>query len=265
MIAKAKAIAHGANAIDYALEKQNAEVIDKRFVIGENGTEIKNEFKIFQDLNTRTTNKDLSFVLSPEPKDGKKLSNIDFKAISEDFLKKMNLDKHQAIIIKHTDRKHAHLHIFVNRIDPNGKAYKDSFISKESQTMADILAQQKGLTRARVVKSYNEEITKALRGEIFQKHKAVLEHRPRNFQEYKDLMQSSGVKVIPTINKAGNLQGFRVDFQGSNFKASEIHRTMTLSKMGVSKAASLAVNVNPALKITFKIAKAVAKGISTGM
>lgn len=262
MIAKAKSIGHGAKGIDYALKKDNAEVIDKRFVIGENGTEIKNEFKIFQDLNTRTTNNDLSFVLSPEPKDGKKLSNADFRAISDDFLKKMKLDDHQAIVVKHSDKEHAHLHIFVNRIDPNGKAYKDSFISKESQTMADRIAQEKGLTRAKVVQAFNQEMTKDLRAQIFDKHKAVLEHRPRNFQDYKDLMQSSGVKVIPTINKAERLQGFRLEFQGQNFKASEVNRNMSLSKMGgnIKQIAGMASNLNPTLKITAEVLKKI--GIS---
>src|SRR5665811_725797 len=94
MIAKAKSIGHGGRGIDYALKKENAVIIDKRMVVGDNGQEIKNEFRLFQNLNTRTTNNDISFVLSPEPKDGRKLSNDDFKAISEDFLKKMGLDKH---------------------------------------------------------------------------------------------------------------------------------------------------------------------------
>lgn len=246
MIAKGKSIAHGANAIDYVLDKNKAEIIDKRFVIGENGNEIQNEFKIFQNLNTRTKNNSISFVLSPEPKDGRKLSNEEFKTISEDFLKRMKLDNHQAIIAKHSDKDHTHLHLIVNRIDRNGKAYKDSWISKESQTVADKIAQERGLTRAKVVQAYNQEMSKDLRGQILDKHKAILQHRPRNFQDYKDLMKSSGVDVVPTINKAEKLQGFRLEFEGQSFKASEIHRSMTLSKMGVNKTFT---GLNPELNI----------------
>jgi hypothetical protein len=249
MIAKAKSISHGARGIDYALKKEGAEIIDKRFVIGENGTEIKSEFKIFQDLNTRATNKDLSFVLSPEPKDGRNLTNAEFREIGEDFLKRMKLDQHQAIIVKHKDRDHTHLHIFANRIDTNGKAFKDSFISKDSQRAADKIAKERGLTRAKVVEDYNKEMTKELRGQIFEKHKAILQHRPRDFQAYKDLMQSSGVKVVPTINKAKKLQGFKLEYQGQSFKASEVNRSMTLSKMGVEKTFS---GQNPELKTTRK-------------
>jgi len=269
MIAVAKSIGHGAEGINYALDKENSEVIDKRYVVGENGKEIKNEFKAFQNLNHRCEKNDISFVISPEPKDGSKLTNNDFKAISDDFLKKMNLEKHQAIVVKHVDKKHTHLHIFVNRIDSNGKAYKDNFISKKSQTIADEIAKERGLTRASVVQEFNKEMTKDLRNQIHLKHKAVLEHSPKDFKTYSELMKSSGVDILPTINKQGNLQGYRLKFQGQDFKASEVHRSMTLPKMGVnqnlSKNLNVASNLNPALKIGFKIAKIITKGMSGGI
>lgn len=272
MIAKAKSISHGGKGIDYALNKDKAEVIDKRHIVGENGAEIKKEFGLFQNQNQRCKNNDISFVLSPEPKDGKKLTNKDFKAISDDFLKKMKLDKHQAIVIKHSDKEHAHLHVFVNRIDSNGKAYKDNFISKQSQTVADKIAQEKGLTRASVVKEFNKAMHKDLKNQILEKHKIVLQHKPKDFSAYKDLMKSRGVTIHPTINKANRLQGFRVGFQGVNLKASEIHRSMSLNEIGVSKSVTIGkalkgsemiLNGNPALKIAIKaIRKSISKGLN---
>ena len=260
MIAKAVSIGHGGNGIDYALDKEKSEIIDKRFLIGDNGLEIKNEFKVFQNLNHRCTNNDISFVLSPEPKDGKRLTNKEFKSISEDFLKEMKLDQNQSITIKHSDQEHAHLHIFVNRIDSNGKAYNDSFISKRSQEIADKLAIKHNLTRAKVVQEFNKEMTKDIRNQIFEKHKVVLQHKPKNFQEYKDLMQSSGVKVLPTINKANKLQGFRIEYQGLELKASEVNRSMTLSKMGVAKGQTN--ELNPTLKTGLQRERKQYKGFS---
>lgn len=258
MIGKGTSIAHGGVAIDYAITKEKAEILEKRFVIGDNGTEIKSEFKIFQDLNSRTTNNDIAFILSPEPKDGKKLSDEDFREIANDFLKEMKLEKNQAIILKHKDTNHTHLHLYVNRIDSNGKAYKDNFISKHSQRAADKIAQEKGLTRASIVKEYNLEMSKAIRAEILHKHKAVAQSRPRDFEEYKAMMKASGVDVIPTVNKAGKLQGFKVEFENQLFKASEITekkqiggksktiKPLTLSQMGVSTIHS---KQNPQLDI----------------
>ncbi|MCG8232256.1 relaxase/mobilization nuclease domain-containing protein [Tenacibaculum finnmarkense genomovar finnmarkense] len=270
MIAKAKSISHGAKSMDYAMDKNLAEIIDKREIVGDNGKEIKQEFKHFQELNSRCVNNDISFVLSPEPKDGKELTNKQFKEISADFLKGMKLDKHQALVVKHNDKNHAHLHIYVNRIDSNGKAYKDNFISKQSQTIADKIAQERGLTRASVVKEFNKEMHKNLKQQIFEKHKAVLQHKPKDFNEYKDLMKASKVDIKPTINKAGKLQGYRVEFQGVSLKATEVHRSMSLSKMGVNIKQTKAISgnipkiptLNPVLKIGVNIAK---KVISKGL
>jgi len=230
MIAKAKSISHSKNSIDYAMSKENAEVIDKRFVVGDNGKEISNEFKIFQDMNGRCENNTLSFVLSPEPSDGRKLTNSDFKAISEDFLKEMKLDKHQAVIVKHSDKKHTHLHLYVNRIDYNGNAYKDNFISKKSQSISDTIARDRNLTRAKDVQELNKLNTKEIRREIHNRHKAVLQHKPKNFKEYSDLMKASKIDVIPSIRN-GKIQGFNLEFQGNKFKASAVHRSMSFNKV----------------------------------
>ena len=285
MVGKGKSIKHGGNGIDYALKKDHAEVIDKRHIVGENGQEIKNEFKVFQNLNHRCENNDISFVLSPETKDGTKLTNEDFKAIADDFLKKMNLEKNQAIVVKHSDKKHAHLHIYVNRIDSNGVAYKDKHIGYKSQKMADEVAQSRGLTRASEVEKLHKEMEKLnhkeLKKQILQKHKAVLEHRPKDFKTYSELMKSSGVEIKPTINKAGRMQGYKVEFQGVELKASSIKESvkingkskqispLTLKSLGVNmqptKALDLASTINPALKIGFKIAKTITRGISRGM
>lgn len=230
MIAKAKSISHSKNSIDYAMSKENAEVIDKRFVVGDNGKEISNEFKIFQDMNGRCENNTLSFVLSPEPSDGRKLTNSDFKAISEDFLKEMKLDKHQAVIVKHSDKKHTHLHLYVNRIDYNGNAYKDNFISKKSQSISDTIARDRNLTRAKDVQELNKLNTKEIRREIHSRHNAVLQHKPKNFKEYSELMKASKIDITPSIRN-GKIQGFNLEFQGNKFKASEVHRNMSFNKV----------------------------------
>ena len=41
-------------------------------------------------------------------------------------MKEMNLGERQAIAFVHQDKEHKHIHLYVNRIDFNGKAYNDS-------------------------------------------------------------------------------------------------------------------------------------------
>ena len=44
-------------------------------------------------------------------------------------------------------------------------------------------------------------------------------------------MKAQKVEVIPTINKANQLQGFRVEYKGGNLKASEVHRSMSGTRL----------------------------------
>ena len=44
-------------------------------------------------------------------------------------------------------------------------------------------------------------------------------------------MKENNVAVIPTINRANKLQGFRFKYQGHSFKASEVHRSMSGGKI----------------------------------
>ncbi|MEZ4970865.1 MAG: relaxase/mobilization nuclease domain-containing protein [Flavobacteriaceae bacterium] len=52
--------------------------------------------------------------------------------------------EHQAIGFVHRDQQHTHVHLYVNRIDFNGRAYNDSFIGKKSQQAARKCCQGNG-------------------------------------------------------------------------------------------------------------------------
>src|SRR5699024_1731305 len=56
--------------------------------------------------------------------------------------------------------------------------------------------------------------------------------RPKTFDQYIKGMASNGVKVIPSINKANKLQGFRFEYGGYNLKGSQVHRSMTGGNIG---------------------------------
>ena len=56
--------------------------------------------------------------------------------------------------------------------------------------------------------------------------------KPENFQQYMEGMKANGVEVKPSINRQGQLQGFRFEFQGQSFKGSEINRNMSMAGIG---------------------------------
>ena len=233
MTGKATSISHTHNALNYAESKLKAEMIDRHLLLGNNAREIEREFKLCHNLNGRCKNNTVAVIISPEPTEGKRLSDNDYRRIASHFLKLMEMDGHQAVVYKHTDKDHTHLHIYANRIGFDGKAIKDNFIGKKAQLQARKIAQEMGLTTALEIQQLKEFQTKETRQEIGRRMEQLIkDHKPRNFDEFTDLCKSSQLDIQPTINKAtGEIQGYRIEFFGQSFKASEIGRDYSYSKI----------------------------------
>lgn len=233
MIGMGKSISHTSASMAYGLrEDKKPEIIHSQYVAGETPKEIAQEFKTIQQQNHKCRKNTLSFVLSPTIEDGKKLDNKKLKEITERFLKEMKLRENQAIAFVHRNREHAHIHLYVNRINFQGQAYKDSFIGKRSQQVAERVAMQMGLTTVREVQQQKLDKTKEVRMILKRIHDRVInEVRPKNFDQYIKAMEAYPVKVIPSINKQNRLQGFRFEFSGQNLKGSEVHRSMSMGRI----------------------------------
>lgn len=232
MIGKGHAIAGTKVSISYGWnQEKEAEIVLREHVAGDTPAEIAEEFKIIQSQNLRCTNNTLSFIVSPTIEDGKDLSRKELEDLAKKFLKEMNLQNNQSIGFVHRDKAHTHVHIYTNRIGFDGKAYNDSFIGKRSQIAADNVAKELGLTRVREVQRERLNELKGLRQEIKRINDRVLQSRPKSLDEYISKMKAQKVEVIPTINKANQLQGFRVKYKGVNLKASEVDRSMSGNRL----------------------------------
>lgn len=239
MIGKGKSISHTAASISYGWnQEKDAEVVLQKHLVGENPNEITQEFQRIQELNTHCNRNTLSFVISPTVNDGQKLKLKDSEKITAKFIDTMKLSERQAIAFLHKDKQHTHIHLYVNRIDFKGQAYNDSFIGKRSQLAAEKVAEKMQLTTVKQVQFEKNFQTQELRNEIKRRHHLTLKHqKPENYQQYLDGMKANGIDVIPSINKQGNLQGFRFHFQGQSFKGSEVNRNMSMAGIGKSMSA----------------------------
>lgn len=234
MIGKGKAIAHTRASMLYGWnQEKDAEVIFKQELIGNNPEEVSREFRMIQEQNYHCQKNTLSFVLSPTVNDGQRIHSKGFNEICRKFIEQMKLGDRQAIAFVHRDKEHTHIHLYVNRIDFRGNAYKDSFIGKRSQHAAEKVAEQLELTTVKQVQMEKEFLLKDVRLEIKRRHELSLKQfSPRNFEDYMKAMETNGVNVIPSINKSGSLQGFRFELDGYNLKGSEVHRSMSGSNIG---------------------------------
>ena len=239
MIGKIKSCIGGFSLFNYVIDDEKGMELLRNNLCGETSIELMREMQIIQNLNQKATNKLISMVLSPHVDDGEKFSKKQLQNLTKEFLKELEIDveNSQFIAFLHTEKRHRHIHILLNRVDENGRLLKDNYIGKKAQWAAHRVAEKNALISAKQIRidkiKASEDLTsnsKNLRKEIYQKHLKVMESTPITMEKYLAEMLKKNIKFIPTINKQGELQGFRVrdmENQGE-MKASEVHRNMGL-------------------------------------
>ena len=73
------------------------------------------------------------------------LSRDQWGRVADRLLERLGLEEHQAFIALHTDCDHQHIHIAVNRVGPDGRAWKPSYDALKQQAAARELERDLGL------------------------------------------------------------------------------------------------------------------------
>ena len=239
MIGKASACPGGTALFNYVINDKKGYELTRNGLSGTTPKELYDDMNIIQKQNSRCNNNTISIVISPTVHDGKKLSDTELKAITEAFLTELDLDpkKQQYLAFVHTEKDHKHIHMLLNRVQENGKLIQDNFIGKRAQHAAHRVAIKYGMISARELKYENESKRAALNKNIKQfiktAHLDVLKQNPKNLNDYKRLLLLKSIELIPTVNKQGQIQGYRyLDFAtGTNLKASEVDRNLKLIEL----------------------------------
>jgi hypothetical protein len=258
MISKAKSCPGGTALFNYVVNEKKGYELLRNGLSGVTPKELYTDMSILQQQNLRCINNTISIVLSPTIQDGTAMSNKDLKELTQDFLRELKLDPktNQFIAFVHTEKDHKHVHLLLNRVKPDSSLIKDSFISKKSQTAAHKIAIDHGFTSAKEIKEAKEQkrknANKVVKDIIKKAHYFVLKREPKNLKVYQEEMKKYGIQVLPTINKQGNIQGFRFihDPTGSNLKASEVDRNLKLNELFTNETSinELARDQNPVLQ-----------------
>lgn len=281
MIGKAKACSGGGALNNYVIDYEKGYELDRNGLCGETPREILEEMQIIQDSNTRAQNKTFSLVLSPDPNDGKNLSDKQLKEMTREYLQKLGINpkEQQFIAFIHTEKEHKHIHIIANRVKDNGTIINDNHIGKRAQYAAHDIAKDRGLVSAKQMQidklkslEIEQSQLKGLKKEMLKKHDMVMKSYPKFFEQYQQKMLQLGIEIKPTINKQGQVQGHRlIDLaSGTSFKASEINKSMGLKNMidkgmNFTNPIQLSKPLEIAMNIALKIAKTIIKQATQGI
>lgn len=130
-------------ACGYVEEKAGARVIDSNMV-SDNPQDRAREYQSIASQNPRCTRPVFHGSLSAPP--GEKLTDNQWRAVGQDYLRGMGFEDSQYTISRHVDTEHDHIHIVANRVRQSDfRVVSDKNDQRRTQTVLREIEQKHGL------------------------------------------------------------------------------------------------------------------------
>ena len=238
MIGKIKKGKSFGGCIRYVMGKDNAEIIASDGVLLGNIREITDSFNYQRMLNPKIKQPVGHIALSFKPEDKPRLTNEFMAKIAMEYMDLMGIKDTQFILVRHNNTDNPHCHLVYNRINYDGKVISSQNDFKRNEIATKRLKDQYGLTYAEdksktnVRKLHNPERVKY---EIHNAVKAALK-RCRTWEEFNEELKRRGIHLefaFRRINTRAvdDIQGIRFIKDGLTFKASDVSRQFSYSKL----------------------------------
>lgn len=235
----------------YVLQKEGAQVLDVEGVRGHDFKLMAEDFETQQQMRPGKEKAGAHFILSFHPDE--KPSDELMKKLAQEYLTRLGIVNTQFAIVKHTDRKHLHMHIVANMVNNEGKAISDSWIGLRGKKIAQQLTQEYKLIPAleKNLKQTNLEALNTAEAVKYQIYEAVAQNLPlsRSFEDLQSRLLKRGIEVqYKYKGKTDEIQGISFKKENLCFKGSEIDRKFSYSNL--RKALEQGQRLEPQKQIT---------------
>ena len=222
--------------INYMLNKPD----DKAKVLAATGVRIASANDIAHDFNLQASMRPnvqkavCHTILSFSANDAERLTDAMMVKIANEYLEKMGYADTQSLIVRHSDRQHPHLHIYINRIGNDGETISDRNEKYRSTKICRELTERYGLTLGEGKKAVNRHRLRGedkLRYEIFDAIKAVLP-QSKNWKVFVAGLEQQGITTrFKTKGNTDIVQGIIFAKDGCSFSGSKIDRSCSFARL----------------------------------
>ena len=247
MIAKARAISHGANSMRYVVNKDKSDIIKLHLLPDNVAAEslwsrmLLHQAKFMGERSKAIKNNMIRIEVSPTAEETKGWTNADWEKLADDFIRefdsidlsektKRTKDKHtnlsnsQYVVSLHRDSKSGilHLHIDANRIDNDGNINNDHNIHIRAMTAANNITKRRGWVQASDISMQNkQEITNACMD-------ALRSMGRFDWNDYMERLKQSGYDVMLQKDSQDVVRGYSIKRGNSTYKSSSLSKGRNL-------------------------------------
>ena len=238
MIGKIKKGKSFGGCIRYVMGKDNAEIIASDGVLLGTNKEMIDSFNCQCLLNPKIKQPLGHIALSFKPEDEPRLTDEFMAKIVLEYMELMGIKNTQFILVRHHNTDNPHCHLVYNRINYDGKVISSQNDFKRNEIATKKLKDKYGLTYAEdksktnVKKLHDPERVKY---EIHNAVKAALK-RCKTWEEFNEELKCRGIHLEFAFRRMNtrsvdDIQGIRFIKDGLTFKASDVSRQFSYSKL----------------------------------
>lgn len=178
---------------------------------------------------------------------GETLSAEQWDALTNDFMRMMDLDAHQFVAIRHTDTEHDHVHIVASRIRLDGELWHGQWEARKAINATQRLEREHGLTltpgledidvidnRRAPTKPEIEQADRTGEAPARLRLQEALDgalKQPGTVFAFMDQLEAAGVTVRPNVASTGRLNGFSFEIDGIPFKGSQLGKAYSWKQL----------------------------------
>ena len=238
MIGKIKKGKSFGGCIRYVMGKDDAEIIASDGVLLGTNKEMIDSFNCQCLLNSKIKQPLGHIALSFKPEDAPRLTDEFMAKIALGYMELMSIKNTQFLLVRHHNTDNPHCHLVYNRINYDGKVISSHNDFKRNEIATKKLKDKYGLTYAEdksktnVKKLHDPE---RLKYEIHNAVKTALKHC-RTWEDFNEELKRSGVHLEFAFRRKNtravdDIQGIRFIKDGLTFKASDVSRQFSYSKL----------------------------------
>lgn len=247
MIAKARAISHGANSMRYVVNKDKADIIKLHSLPDNVAAEslwtrmLLHQAKFLGEHPKAIKNNMIRIEVSPTAEETKGWTNADWEKLADDFIcefdsidllketkrakdRHTNLRNSQYVVSLHRDSKSGilHLHIDANRIDNDGNINNDHNIHIRAINAANNISKRRGWVLATDISKQNkQEITDACMD-------ALRSMDSFDWNDYVERLKQCGYDVMLQKDSQDVVRGYSIKRGNSTYKSSSLGKSRNL-------------------------------------
>ena len=238
MIGKIKKGKSFGGCIRYVMGKDDAKIIESDGVLLGTNKEMIDSFNCQCLLNSKIKQPLGHIALSFKREDAPLLSDEFMTKIALEYIALMGIKNTQFILVRHHNTDNPHCHLVYNRINYDGKVISSQNDFKRNEIATKKLKDKYGLTYAEDKSKTNVKklhVPERVKYEIHNAVKAALK-RCKTWEEFNEELKRKGIHLEFAFRRMNtravdDIQGIRFIKDGLTFKASDVSRQFSYSKL----------------------------------